>query len=93
MTTTEHIELTGTYLLEPTHTRLGFVARQAWVSKVRGEFETFEGRAHLDDAAAHVQRLDGEGAHRIVRRRADGVADNFQTKAHVMHQTRMAFCA
>lgn len=58
MTTTEHIELTGTYLLEPTHTRLGFVARQAWVSRVRGEFGAFEGRAHLDFTAPERSRVD-----------------------------------
>ena len=43
-------DLTGTYVLDPTHTRLGFVARHAMVTKVRGSFETFEGTAHLDFA-------------------------------------------
>ena len=41
-------ELTGDYVLDPTHTRLGFVARHAMVTKVRGSFEEFEGKAHLD---------------------------------------------
>ena len=29
-------ELTGDYVLDPTHTRIGFVARHAMISKVRG---------------------------------------------------------
>jgi polyisoprenoid-binding protein YceI len=40
--------LNGTYALDPTHTRLGFTARHAMVTKVRGSFETFEGTAVLD---------------------------------------------
>jgi polyisoprenoid-binding protein YceI len=41
-------ELSGSYVLDPTHTRLGFVARHAMVTKVRGSFEEFEGKAQLD---------------------------------------------
>ena len=37
--------LTGTYTLDPTHTRIGFVARHAMVTKVRGSFNEFEGAA------------------------------------------------
>jgi polyisoprenoid-binding protein YceI len=33
----------GTYLLDPTHTRIGFVARHLMVTKVRGNFREFEG--------------------------------------------------
>jgi polyisoprenoid-binding protein YceI len=40
--------LTGTYALDPTHTRIGFVARHAMVTKVRGSFDTFAGTAVLD---------------------------------------------
>jgi polyisoprenoid-binding protein YceI len=40
--------LTGDYVLDPTHTRLGFTARHAMVTKVRGSFEEFEAKAHLD---------------------------------------------
>ncbi|MFF3600235.1 YceI family protein [Kitasatospora indigofera] len=46
--TTAIADLTGTYVLDPTHTRIGFVARHAMVTKVRGSFATFEGTAHLD---------------------------------------------
>ncbi|MEV7782181.1 YceI family protein [Kitasatospora sp. NPDC088351] len=41
-------DLTGDYVLDPAHTRIGFVARHAMVTKVRGSFHTFEGTAHLD---------------------------------------------
>jgi polyisoprenoid-binding protein YceI len=40
--------LSGTYSLDPTHTRIGFVARHAMVTKVRGAFNEFEGTATLD---------------------------------------------
>jgi polyisoprenoid-binding protein YceI len=46
--TTTAAELTGTYALDVTHSRLGFTARHAMVTKVRGSFEEFEGTAHLD---------------------------------------------
>lgn len=49
-TTTALAELTGHYVLDPTHTRIGFVARHAMVTKVRGAFHRFEGTAHLDGA-------------------------------------------
>jgi len=41
-------ELTGDYQLDAAHTRIGFVARHAMITKVRGAFNEFEGRAHLD---------------------------------------------
>jgi polyisoprenoid-binding protein YceI len=47
-TTPTTTELTGDYALDTTHTRLGFTARHAMVTKVRGAFEQFEGTAHLD---------------------------------------------
>jgi polyisoprenoid-binding protein YceI len=43
-------ELTGTYTLDPAHTRIGFVARHAMVTKVRGAFNEFDGTATLDGA-------------------------------------------
>jgi polyisoprenoid-binding protein YceI len=46
MTTTA--TLTGTYTLDPTHSRLGFVTRHAMVTKVRGAFEDVQGTAYLD---------------------------------------------
>jgi polyisoprenoid-binding protein YceI len=38
-------ELSGTYVIDPGHTRIGFVARHAMVTKVRGAFNKFEGSA------------------------------------------------
>src|SRR3954466_5122082 len=43
-------DLTGAYTLDPTHTRIGFVARYAMVTKVRGSFNEFEGTAAVDAA-------------------------------------------
>jgi polyisoprenoid-binding protein YceI len=45
-----YTELSGTYTLDPAHTRIGFVARHAMVTKVRGAFNEFEGSAVLDGA-------------------------------------------
>ncbi|WP_416983927.1 YceI family protein [Streptomyces sp. T028] len=41
-------ELTGDYVLDPAHSRIGFAARAAMVAKVRGRFDAFEGRVRLD---------------------------------------------
>jgi polyisoprenoid-binding protein YceI len=43
-------ELSGTYTLDPAHTRIGFVVRHAMVTKVRGAFDEFSGTAVLDGA-------------------------------------------
>lgn len=42
-------ELTGDYTIDPAHSRIGFVARHAMVTKVRGSFTEFEGTVHLDE--------------------------------------------
>ncbi len=49
---------TGDYILDASHSRLGFTARHAMVTKVRGHFGEFEGSAHVDvenPAASSVQ--------------------------------------
>ena len=46
--TTTFTDLTGTYNLDVAHSRLGFVARHAMVTKVRGAFNQFEGTATVD---------------------------------------------
>jgi polyisoprenoid-binding protein YceI len=43
-------QYTGTWTIDPTHTRLGFVARHAMVTKVRGAFTEFSGSLTLDGA-------------------------------------------
>ncbi len=40
--------ISGDYTLDPSHTRIGFSARHAMVTKVRGHFDEFEGSAHVD---------------------------------------------
>src|SRR3954465_1997740 len=47
-------DLTGTSTLAPTHTRVGFVARHAMITKVRGAFNEFEGTAVVDGADLSV---------------------------------------
>jgi polyisoprenoid-binding protein YceI len=51
-------ELTGTYTLDPAHTRIGFVARHAMVTKVRGSFDEFTGTAVLDGANPANSRVE-----------------------------------
>jgi polyisoprenoid-binding protein YceI len=41
-------DIAGDYTLDITHTRIGFSARHAMVTTVRGQFGEFEGGAHLD---------------------------------------------
>lgn len=43
-------DISGDYILDPAHTRVGFVARHAMVTKVRGAFSEFSGTAHVDTA-------------------------------------------
>ena len=43
-------DLTGSYTIDASHSRIGFVARHAMVTKVRGSFNEFEGTAVLDGA-------------------------------------------
>jgi polyisoprenoid-binding protein YceI len=43
-----YAQLTGKYELDPAHTRIGFVARHAMVTKVRGSFNEFSGTIYLD---------------------------------------------
>jgi polyisoprenoid-binding protein YceI len=40
--------LTGNYTIDPSHSRIGFVARHAMVTKVRGSFNEFEGTGYFD---------------------------------------------
>lgn len=48
MKTTHPQQVSGDYVLDPAHTRVGFVARHAMVTKVRGSFDSVEGSVHLD---------------------------------------------
>ncbi|MEU9289520.1 YceI family protein [Streptomyces sp. NPDC048275] len=42
--------LTGDYTIDPSHSAIGFVARHAMVTNVKGTFKEFEGTLHLDGA-------------------------------------------
>lgn len=43
-------DISGDYTIDPSHSRIGFSARHAMVTKVRGHFDEFEGTAHVDTA-------------------------------------------
>jgi polyisoprenoid-binding protein YceI len=47
-TQSELDRLTGDYTIDTAHSRIGFVARHAMVTKVRGSFNDFEGWVHID---------------------------------------------
>ncbi len=42
--------LTGTYTADPAHSRIGFAARHAMVTKVRGSFDELDGSGYFDAA-------------------------------------------
>ncbi|GAB3669944.1 YceI family protein [Actinocorallia lasiicapitis] len=54
---TDYTELTGTYTLDPVHSRVGFSARHAMITKVRGAFNEFEGLAKVDGAKPELSTV------------------------------------
>jgi polyisoprenoid-binding protein YceI len=61
MTTTEvtpAATLTGEYSIDQAHSRIGFVARHAMVTKVRGSFNEFEGGGYFDAASPEKSHLE-----------------------------------
>jgi polyisoprenoid-binding protein YceI len=50
-------DITGDYTIDPTHSRLGFSARHAMVTTVRGQFTDFSGTAHIDAANPAASRV------------------------------------
>lgn len=52
--------LTGEYAIDPSHTSIGFVARHAMVTNVKGSFTDVAGTLHLDgtDPAASTASID-----------------------------------
>jgi polyisoprenoid-binding protein YceI len=44
----ERDSITGDYVIDASHSRLGFSARHAMVTTVRGQFADFDGTAHVD---------------------------------------------
>ena len=45
----------GNYVIDPTHSRIGFSARHAVITKVRGAFNTFEGKGSVQDGNATLE--------------------------------------
>ena len=60
MTQTQTVtkDIAGDYTIDPSHSRLGFTARHAMVTKVRGQFEEFTGTAHVDTAEPGNSRVE-----------------------------------
>lgn len=56
LTATEN--LTGEYTLDPSHSRIGFVARHAMVTKVRGSFNDVTGSGYFDAADPSRSHLE-----------------------------------
>ncbi|MFC7310699.1 YceI family protein [Streptomyces monticola] len=58
--TPELAALTGDYTIDPAHTSIGFTARHAMVTNVKGAFLDFDGSLHLDgsDPARSTASID-----------------------------------
>ena len=56
--TTAVADITGDYTIDPSHSRLGFVARHAMVTKVRGAFGEFAGTARIDTDNPAASKVD-----------------------------------
>jgi len=56
--TTPAFSLTGTYELDPAHSRIGFVARHAMITKVRGAFNEVTGAGYFDPADPSHSHLE-----------------------------------
>ena len=51
-------DIAGDYTLDVAHSRLGFSARHAMVTTVRGAFKDFEGTAHIDTATPANSKVE-----------------------------------
>jgi polyisoprenoid-binding protein YceI len=56
--TTRVQDLSGTYTLDPSHSRIGFVTRHAMIAKVRGSFNEATGTASIDGANPAASTLE-----------------------------------
>lgn len=57
-TTTGLEKTTGTWVIDPSHTRVGFSAKHAMVATVRGQFAEFSGSLTLDGAVPKQSSAD-----------------------------------
>ncbi|WIX79371.1 YceI family protein [Amycolatopsis carbonis] len=70
--TTTYPQLTGEYTIDAAHSRIGFVARHAMVTKVRGAFNEFDGTFTVDgDNPSKSSAKVTIQAHSIDTRNAD----------------------
>ena len=74
---TDHSNLTGTWNLDTAHTRLGFAAKHAMVTTVRGAFLDFEGSLTIDG-----EQPDASSAE-VVIQAASFDSGNAQRDGHV----------
>ena len=56
--TTALDDIAGDYTLDVSHSRLGFTARHAMVTKVRGHFADWSGTAHVDTANPAASKVE-----------------------------------
>ena len=56
--TTALDDITGDYVIDASHTTLGFSTRHAMVTTVRGQFNDFEGTARVDAQNAAASKVD-----------------------------------
>ena len=55
---TDMTAINGTYTIDPTHSTLGFVARHAMITKVRGSFTDFSGTAEIHGSAPETSSVN-----------------------------------
>jgi polyisoprenoid-binding protein YceI len=78
--TTVPSTLSGTYAIDPTHSRIGFVARHAMVTKVRGSFNEFEGTGTYTIDPSH-SRIGFVARHAMVTK-VRGSFNEFEGTGH-----------
>ena len=71
-------DIAGDYTLDTSHTHLGFSARHAMVTTVRGQFKEFSGTAHVD--TENPGQLEGLADHR----RHQHLTGNAQRDGHLL---------
>lgn len=88
-------QLNGTYVIDPSHTRVGFVARHAMVTKVRGAFNEVDGKATTDenlenasiDVTINTASVDSRNADRDAHLKGDDFFDVEQFPAITFKST------
>ena len=56
--TTDSQTVAGTYVVDPTHSSIGFTVRHAMVTKVRGTFDEFEGSGYFNPETPADSRVN-----------------------------------